>query len=228
MAIFSTIAGLIGQGGAQAGGDMAGNAANAAAQMQQQEATRARAALSPWTSAGTGAVSKITNLLGLGSIVTNGGNYNTYGWDPANAKEKQDAAFADFQTTPGYEFRVNEGIKALDRSAASRGMLRSGAQQKGLTAFGQGIASEEYNNYLGNLFNLSGMGNQAASSANNTAGQLTANAGNFVAQGGIARGTGYAQGANALASGISRGVSNATNMLAYGGSGGQLGFPGWK
>ncbi len=228
MAIFSTIAGLIGQGGAQAGVDMAANAANRAARMQQEEATSARAALSPWTSAGTGAVGQITKLLGLGEITTNGGNYNTYGLDPANAKEIQSQAFADFQTSPGYQFRMDEGVKALDRSAASRGMLRSGAQQKGLTAFGQGIASEEYNNYLGSLFNLSGMGNQAASSANNTAGQLTANAGNFVAQGGAARGSAYSAGANALASGISSGVRNATNLLAYGGSGGKLGFPGWS
>lgn len=222
MAIFSTIAGLIGQQGAQAGGNMAGDAANRAAQMQQEEATRSRAALSPWTSAGTGAVSKITNLLGLGSIVTNGGNYNTYGWDPANAKEKQTEAFADFQTTPGYQFRMDEGVKALDRSAASRGLLRSGAQQKGIVDFGQNIASGEYGNYLNNLFNLSGMGNQAASSANNTAGQLTSNAGNFVAQGGMARGSGYAAGANALASGISSGVNNAIGAayLFRGGFGG--------
>lgn len=228
MAIFSQISGLIGQQGAQAGGNMAANAANRAAQMQQEEATRARAAASPWTASGTAAVAKITNLLGLGSIETNGGNYNTYGWNPNGAKEKQTQAFADFQTTPGYQFRMDEGSKALDRSAASRGLLRSGAQQKAITAFGQGIASEEYGNYMGNLLSVSGLGNQAASSANNTAGQLIGNAGNFVAQGGAARGSAYAAGANALASGISRGVTNATSLLSYGGSGGKFGLPGWS
>lgn len=228
MAIFSAIGGLISQGGAQAGGNMAGNAANRAAQMQQEEATRARAALSPWTASGTAAVSKITNLLGLGSIATNGGNYNTYGWDPSNAREKQDAAFADFQTTPGYQFRMDEGTKALDRSAASRGLLRSGAQQKAVTAFGQGIASEEYGNYMGNLLAAAGMGNQAASSANNTASGLTQSAGGLIAQGGAARGSAYSAGANALASGISRGATNAFNILGYGGSGGKLGLPGWS
>ena len=228
MAIFSALSGMIAQQGAQAGGNMAANAANRAAQMQQEEATRARAAASPWTASGTAAVSKITNLLGLGSIETNGGNYNTYGWNPTGAKEKQDAAFADFQTTPGYQFRMDEGSKALDRSAASRGMLRSGAQQKALTAFGQGIASEEYGNYMGNLLSMSGLGNQAASSANNTSGQLTQSAGNLIAQGGAARGSAYAAGANALASGISRGVQNATSLLSYGGSGGKFGLPGWS
>lgn len=209
MAIFSALSGMIAQGGAQAGGNMAGNAANQAAQMMQNEATRARAAASPWTASGTAAVSKITNLLGLGSISTNGGNYNTYGWDPSNAREKQDAAFADFKTTPDYQFRMDEGVKALDRSAASRGLLRSGAQQKGIVDFAGNLASGEYGNYLNNLFKLSGSGSEATSSANSTAGSLTQGAGNAIMQGGIARGSGYAAGANALASGISSGVQNA-------------------
>jgi hypothetical protein len=44
--IGSILSGIIGMSGAQAGGNMAGNAANNAAMMQQQEATRARAAMS--------------------------------------------------------------------------------------------------------------------------------------------------------------------------------------
>jgi hypothetical protein len=228
MAIFSALSGMIGQAGAQAGGNMAASAANQAAQMQQNEAVQARAALSPWTAAGGGAIGKVTNLLGLGTLKTNGGNYNTYGLDPAGAKETQQQALADFETSPGYQFRMDEGMKALDRSAASRGLLRSGAQQKAINTFGQGIASEEYGNYMGNLLAVSGLGNQAASSANNTAGQLTQGAGNLIAQGGAARGSAYAAGANALASGISRGGQNIFSALGYGGQGGKLGLPGWS
>jgi len=50
---------------------------------------------------------------------------------------------------PAYEFRVKEGINALDRSAASRGRLLSGAQDKAVTRYGQDMASQEY----GNAFN---------------------------------------------------------------------------
>jgi hypothetical protein len=209
MAIFSALSGVIAQQGAQAGGNMAASAANRAAQMQQDEATRARAALSPWVAAGGGAIGKVTNLLGLGTLKTNGGNYNTYGLDPAGAKETQQQALADFETSPGYQFRMDEGSKALDRSAASRGLLRSGAQQKAITDFGQNIASEEYGNYMNSLLAVSGLGSQAASSGNSTAAGLTQGAGNSILQGGIARGSGYAAGANALASGISKGVENA-------------------
>jgi hypothetical protein len=194
---------------------MAASAANRAAQMQQEEATRARAALSPWVAAGGGAIGKVTNLLGLGTLKTNGGNYNTYGLDPAGAKETQQQALADFETSPGYQFRMDEGSKALDRSAASRGLLRSGAQQKAITAFGQGIASEEYGNYMDNLLAVSGLGGQAASSGNNTAANLTGNAADNIFRGGVARGSAYSAGANALASGISKGVENAAGVIGY-------------
>ena len=103
MAIFSTIAGLIGQQGAEAGGNMAGDAANRAANNNMVESSKARAAASPWTASGTSSLQKITNLLGLGSLVTDGTNNNTYGMDPANAKGLQTQALADFQTTPGYQ-----------------------------------------------------------------------------------------------------------------------------
>ena len=208
MAIFSTIAGMIGQQGAQQGGEMAAAAANQAAQQNMNESKRARAEASPWTGSGTSSLQKITNLLGLGELRGDGNKFNTYSVDPTNAKGLQTQALADFQTTPGYQFRMDEGSKALDRSAASRGLLRSGAQQKAITNFGQGIASEEYGNYLGSLFNLAGMGGQAVGGANNTSAGLVQGAGNMMTQGGIARGSGYAAGANALASGISKGVQN--------------------
>lgn len=51
-----------------------------------------------------------------------------------------------FMADPGYNFRLNEGINALDRSAASRGRVLSGAQDKAVTKFGQDMASQEYAN----------------------------------------------------------------------------------
>lgn len=51
-----------------------------------------------------------------------------------------------FQTDPGYNFRMAEGVKALERSAAARGLLQSGTTLKGITRFGQDIASDEYQN----------------------------------------------------------------------------------
>jgi hypothetical protein len=56
---------------------------------------------------------------------------------PTDVTEKND---------PGYQFRLNEGMKALQRSAASKGDLLSGGTAKGLERYGQDYASNEYQN----------------------------------------------------------------------------------
>ena len=53
-------------------------------------------------------------------------------------------AESDFKVDPGYGFRLSEGLKAMDRSAASRGNLLSGATIKGAQRYGQDLASTEY------------------------------------------------------------------------------------
>jgi hypothetical protein len=51
---------------------------------------------------------------------------------------------ADLRADPGYLFRVEQGQKALERSAAGKGLLLSGGQLKDLTRFGQGQGAQEY------------------------------------------------------------------------------------
>jgi hypothetical protein len=53
---------------------------------------------------------------------------------------------ADYQADPGYAFRLSEGQKALDRQAAARGGLISGAALKAAGRYGQEMASQEYSN----------------------------------------------------------------------------------
>jgi len=62
--------------------------------------------------------------------------------------------------TNGYRFRFNEGQQALERSAAAKGMLRSGNTLAALTNYGQGAASQEYGNEVSRLGALSGQQNQ--------------------------------------------------------------------
>lgn len=72
---------------------------------------------------------------------------------------------SQFRTSPGYQFRVAEGVKALERGAAARGGLLSGAQQKALTRYGQDVASQEYQNYLAQVGGLMQQGFGAAGMA---------------------------------------------------------------
>jgi hypothetical protein len=50
------------------------------------------------------------------------------------------------RATPGYQFQLQTGIDALDKSAAARGNLFSGTQGTALEQYGQGLADTSYNN----------------------------------------------------------------------------------
>ena len=128
-----------------------------------------------------------------------------------------------FQQDPGYAFRMREGLKALDRSAAARGGLLSGNQLRGVTQFGQDLASQEYTNAfnryqaeraarLNPLQSLAGMGQTAANTLSNEAGQYGQNLAAGAAQMGNIRASGYMNAANALAGGIGQGLNYYQNQ----------------
>lgn len=64
----------------------------------------------------------------------------------------RDFTLADFQQDPGYQFRMDQGTQALERSAAARGGLLNGGTLKALSRYGQDFASGEYSNAY-NRFN---------------------------------------------------------------------------
>lgn len=68
----------------------------------------------------------------------------------------------NWQQDPGYKFRMDEGLKAVNRGASSRGASQGGAAMKALSRYGQGLASQEYQNVYnrkyGRLSDLAGLG----------------------------------------------------------------------
>jgi hypothetical protein len=58
----------------------------------------------------------------------------------------KDFTNADFIKDPGYQFRMDEGKKAVEGSAAARGGLLSGAALKAMDRYSQGYASNEFSN----------------------------------------------------------------------------------
>lgn len=152
--------------------------------------------------------------------------------DPTTGSLLHDFSMADYEADPGYAFRVSEGQKALERSAASRGGLYSGRAAKDLTRFGQDQGSQEYQNAFNryqsnqsNKFNrlaaVAGIGqtanNALASAGTNYANQVSnigmtnaANQGNAALASGNSRASGY--------SGIASALGNV-NWGSLGGSG---------
>lgn len=75
---------------------------------------------------------------------------------------------------PDYQFGLSQGTTALDRSAASKGGLYSGAQLKALTQFGQDYGNNQLNQEYNRLANIAGLG-QVGANNNMTAGMNYAN-----------------------------------------------------
>ncbi len=71
-----------------------------------------------------------------------------------------------FKADPGYQFAIDEGMKQLERRAASRGLLDSGALQRDLLQYSQGTADQNYQRWLQQQMGiLSGQQNQLANLA---------------------------------------------------------------
>ncbi len=123
-----------------------------------------------------------------------------------------------FQADPGYGFRLKEGLRALDQSAAARGGLLSGNQLRGVTQFGQELGSQEFNNAfnryqaeraarLNPLQSLAGMGQTNAATMAQQAGQLGQSVAANMIGAGNARASGYMGTANALSNALGQGLN---------------------
>lgn len=126
---------------------------------------------------------------------------------------------------PGYAFRRDQGTQALERSAAARGQLFSGATGQELQRYGQDYASNEFMNAFNRLGAISGTGQTATqnigSAGQNYSGQATGTlqySGNAQANG--IMGAGNARASGYLAQGNAWGgfANNMSGMLgAYAG-----------
>lgn len=128
------------------------------------------------------------------------------------------------QMDPGYGFRLGEGMKALERSAAARGGLLSGATMKGLQRYGQDLASQEYGQAYNRLANLANVGPRAAGIAADIGQNYANQMGNLYMQGGVNQGNAML----ARGSAYQRGLGDVASLAGryYGGGGGtQPGAP---
>ena len=208
--IVSSVAGNV------VGGLLGGKAAKSAANTQAASADRATELQremyeknielnAPFREAGLSAQNRLLDYLGLS--------------EGAGGKYAKDFSMADFQQDPGYAFRLSEGMKALDRTAAARGGMLSGAALRGATRYGQEMGSQEYTNafnryqtnranQLNPLQSLMGAGQTAAGNVAGAGQNYATNAGQNYMNAGNARASGYVGSANAW----SNAIGNAYNQ----------------
>ena len=198
-------------GGSQIVSGIIGSRAGDKAAQAQREAAMSQAAVQermfnrqvelqePFRQAGLAGQNQLLRLLGLGGDTTAA----DYGMAARPFGMEQ------FENDPGYAFRMGEGMKALERSAAARGGMLSGGALRGITRFGQDLASQEYQNAfnryqierqarLNPLQSLMGAGQSATNVMTGAAGTYGQQAGETAATLGNIRASQYMNRANAL------------------------------
>lgn len=182
---------LLGSSASKKAASTQADAANRAADLQMQQFERQVELQEPWRQAGITALNKLTPLAT---------EYTPFGMD-------------QFQQDPGYAFRMQEGMKALERSAAARGGLLSGGMLRGAQRYGQDLASQEYmnafNRYqaernarLNPLQSLAGVGQTATNQLGQAGQTMASNVGQALGAAAQARASGYIGSANALSQGL--------------------------
>lgn len=191
---------LIGAGATIAGGVMGKNSAKKATQAQTQSLDRAlalqdsqfqqsRQDLMPWLQTGGQAIGDLYAMTQPGY---------------------------DHTTSPGYQFRLGEGLRGVENSAAARGLLQSGGTLKGIDRFSQDYAASDYGDQFNRLASIAAGGQQTGSTLGSL-GAGYANAGsNILGQIGQARASGYA-GQNQAVQGT---LGNLFSLFSMGGFGG--------
>ncbi len=207
-------------------------AADRAAEVQREMFERQVELQEPFRAGGMTAQNRLMTLLGLaaptGEAAVPGMTVDTAASD--FGRYARDFGMADYEADPGYGFRMSEGMKALERSAAARGGLLSGTTLKGVQRFGQDLASQEYQNafnryqvnranQLNPLQSLMGAGQTGTNVLTGAAGDVGRGlAGSYMGAGaaqaaglanaGAARASGYVGGVNALTGALQSAVPN--------------------
>lgn len=217
------VAGLVaGAAGANAKSQAAKKAANAqvgaanqATQLQRDIYNDQRNLLEPQRIAGASATGRQmlmtgTSLQDTNAFLTRSGAPTIGSWDPQ----------AFLQSTPGYQFRLDQGQGALDRSAAARGGLFSGRTGLETTRFAQEYASSEWDNLYRQLGDISGAGREATQTTINIGQNYGQQAAGNLRYAGNARASGYQQSGDAWGNFWEDSVPGALGT-AFGGWGGK-------
>lgn len=211
---------LIGSNAAKSAARTSAAASDRASDVQREMFERNVELNAPFREAGVNALNKLVPLT----------DYKDFGMD-------------QFQADPGYGFRMSEGMKALEGSAAARGGLLSGNTLRGIQRYGQDMASQEYQNAfnrygiererrLAPLQSLAGVGQttsqqlgEAGTGFANTMGNIGMNQANVAGNARMSRASTYGNTLNQLAylGGRYSGGSGGYNYQPFGGGSGTFG-----
>ena len=181
----SLVSGAIGASASKSAGNAQAASADRAAAESGRQYDQTRQDQMPWMDAGKGALNRLQN--------------------PGE----------NFTASPGYQFRLSEGQRGVQQSAAARGGAYSGNAMKALNDYNQGMASSEYGNWWNQQAGLAGVGQSSANAVGQFGANASSNIGNALMAGGDARASGIMGSANSLTGALNSGLNSY--MLYKGG-----------
>jgi len=220
--------GVLAAGTSLYGSSQAAGAADKAAGKADARYQQTRSDLSPYFQPGYNALNDAYSLARLGP--TGGGpDYLSQAAGAVPGTMTQ----AELEATPGYQFDLREGLKAVQSSAAARGLGVSGASMKGAGAFATGLANKTYldqfnvrqkrfedflnlntgqqgntTNAFNRLNSIATLGANAAAGLGTQGTTLAGTAANYINASGLDTAAGARDASNAIAGGVN-------NYLAY-------------
>jgi hypothetical protein len=223
-------------------------AAEDAAHLQNDQWNQTQANLQPYMDFGKGAINPLQTALGYNSdwsVNSSNPLQQKFSYGAFNAPTAADAA-----STPGYQFTQTQGLKAVQNSAAARGLGVSGAAMKGAASYATGLADSTYNDVFNRALNtynanyntaqgtfqtnynsaannanrltgIVGSGQNAAATNGSLGAQAVGNIGNTLTSSANAQAAGTIGSANALTAGLNgAGNSALTYSLMTNNAGG--------
>ncbi|WP_208452200.1 hypothetical protein [Burkholderia gladioli] len=209
----SAIGGIVGADASSDAAQTQADAANRSADLQWQQYQQTRSDLQPYRDLGTSYIPQLQTAL------TN----------PLLTAAFTAPTAAEAAATPGYQFTLDQGLKAAQNSASARGLGSSGAAIKGAESFAGGLADATYgdtfnralttyatnqntaSNQVNRLLGLVGNGQNAAAMTGSLGAQAAGNVGNAITSGAAASAAGTVGSANALTNGLAGAYNNYTN-----------------
>jgi hypothetical protein len=185
------------------------------AQPQQQVYQNALAEAKPWLTSPNGGPAYMQFQDVANAQAPQQAQTTQAGQNPAQSAMN---AFDIFRGSDGYQFRLGQGMNAVNGGYAGAGTLQSGAALKAINEYGQNFASNEFGNYLGYLGNQQGVGLSGASAlagvgqnyANNITDLNSQNANN-ITNSAVAK----ANNSNALLGAIGGAAGNILGGISY-------------
>ena len=192
----AVIGGALSYAGSKSQAKAASRAGDAQAQVQWDMYSQGREDLAPWREAGERSLADLERVQGT---------YEGAVMDPNQYKQ-----------SPGYNWLEQQGRAAINRQSAAQGQFGSGRHQKDLVQYGQGLALQDYQGYLGRLESLMNRyagTSQVGQTASGQIAGLGANAANQVGNAQYASEINQGNARTGLYQNLSNIGTNATNQF---------------